>query len=364
MKAEIKFIRQIQKTVMDKEFRDKHVKDKKKDFTRNRKLNFSDVIMYTIGNTRNSLGLEAEQFSKYISTDKISGAALCKARQKVKYTAFEELFRQTAVISPRNKCFHGYHLYAVDGMKGELPKTPELTEKYRASKTCAAPIFHAVSVFDVLNEIFIDSIFHFGTANERKLACEMIERISQDSNYNSEPQIWIFDRGFPSLLLIQKLLKNNLKFVMRVSASFLKEVNEFRESQYVDREVHVNYTEERIRNSRVQSDGICEFDLRCVRITLDSGEEEILVTNLERSLFPKRAVKEIYQLRWGIETSFNYLKHAVFVEEFVTKNENGLAQDYYVSLLMYNFSTCLCRSMYHDIPKKENTGTKLIEEQL
>ena len=144
MKAEIKFIRQIQKTVMDKEFRDKHVKDKKKDFTRNRKLNFSDVIMYTIGNTRNSLGLEAEQFSKYISTDKISGAALCKARQKVKYTAFEELFRQTAVISPRNKCFHGYHLYAVDGMKGELPKTPELTEKYRASKTCAAPVFHAV----------------------------------------------------------------------------------------------------------------------------------------------------------------------------------------------------------------------------
>ena len=86
--------------------------------------------------------------------------------------------------------------------------------------------------------------------------------------------------------------------------------------------------------------------------------EQILITNLERAEFPKRDLKQLYSLRWGIETSFNYLKNAVFVEEFTSRTENGLAQEYFVSLLMYNFSTCMFGSMQKDIPKKENTNTR------
>lgn len=362
MKAETKFIRTVQKRVKDKEFQERHMRDKEKDFKRMRKLEFSDVVMYTIGNTRSSLGLESERFSKHIAADGISGAALCKARQKIKYTAYRELFEETAAISPRDKRFHGYHLYAVDGMKGELPKTPELSEKYRASEKCETPIFHAVSAFDVLNELFIGSEFHFGAADERTLAGEMIESISHNTNYKDEPQIWIFDRGFPSLRLIQKLFKYNLKFVMRVSSSFLKEVNEFRKSKYVDSQVHIEYTGRRMAPNHVQSDGICEFDLRCVRIKLSEGNDEILITNLDREEFPKRDVKKIYQLRWGIETAFNYLKNSIYVEGFTSRSENGLAQDYYVSLLIYNFSTCIFGSMHRDIPKKESTSIKSTAE--
>ena len=58
MKAETRFIRQIQKMASDVEFQSKHVRDGEKDFKRTRKLTFSDVIMYTIGNTRSPLELE------------------------------------------------------------------------------------------------------------------------------------------------------------------------------------------------------------------------------------------------------------------------------------------------------------------
>ena len=133
MKAETKFIRKIQKLSEDEEFQKRHIRNIEKDFKRTRKLKFSDVIMYSIGNTKSPLELEAEKFSKYIEADSVSGAALCKVRQKVNYTAFEELFETTAVTSPREKRFRGYYLYAVDGMKGELPQTPELSEKYRIS---------------------------------------------------------------------------------------------------------------------------------------------------------------------------------------------------------------------------------------
>ena len=245
MKAETRFIRQIQKMASDVEFQSKHVRDGEKDFKRTRKLTFSDVIMYTIGNTRSPLELEAQRFSKYLTADEISGAALCKARQKIKYTAFEELFEQTAASAPKDKRFHGYHLYAVDGMNGEIPKTPEFSAKYCETEKCKTPVFHAVSTFDILNEMFIRSKFHFGTADERELASKMIDAVAQDVYYKDEPQIWIFDRGFPSLSLIQKLLEHRLYFVMRVSSSFLKEVNAFRKSKYVDRVIHIEYSEHR-----------------------------------------------------------------------------------------------------------------------
>ena len=82
MKAETKFIRQIQKLSEDEEFQKRHIRNIEKDFKRTRKLRFSDVIMYSIGNTKGPLELEAEKFSKYIEADSVSGGDVCKARRK------------------------------------------------------------------------------------------------------------------------------------------------------------------------------------------------------------------------------------------------------------------------------------------
>jgi hypothetical protein len=355
MKTATKFIREIKKIAENKEFQNNHVMNPEKDFKRNRKLSFFDTIMFTIANTRSPLALEVERFSKYIKEKEISVAALCKARKKICSTAFQKIFEETAKIVPRNKKFHGYSVIAVDGMKGELPKTPEFTEKYSISHQSEMPVFHAVSAYDVLNEVFINSIFNFGNANERKSACDLIDAVKSQEEYSEESQIWVFDRGFPSLIMLQKLMEHNVKYVMRVSKSFLKEVNEFRCSKYVDKVVHVSCSEQRNKTNKVKSNGICEFDVRCVRIKLKNEHEEILITNLDRNEFPKRYINQLYKYRWGIETSFNYLKNAAFVEEFTTRSENGIKQDYYVSLIMYNFVTAMCESIYQSIPqKKEN----------
>ena len=55
MKAETKFIRQIQKLSEDEEFQKRHIRNIEKDFKRTRKLRFSDVIMYSIGNTKSNV---------------------------------------------------------------------------------------------------------------------------------------------------------------------------------------------------------------------------------------------------------------------------------------------------------------------
>lgn len=52
--------------------------------------------MYIIGNTRTLLELKAKKFSDYIATDEITSATIYKARQKIKYTVFQEIFERTS----------------------------------------------------------------------------------------------------------------------------------------------------------------------------------------------------------------------------------------------------------------------------
>lgn len=355
MKKETRFIRNITKICKDESFKARHIFDPEKDFTRNRKMNFSDVIFYTLGNNRSSASLEAIRFREISGCETLSEAAIRANRQKVNYTAFRELLVKTARIASDGKDYHGYQLVAVDGMKGVLPNVPSLTEKY-ARKTDHAANFHAVAAYDVLNEVFLDSDFSFGGIDEHEHGVLLLDTMVKNSPKSGKLRIFIYDRGFPSLLLLQRLIKYGEKFVMRVSSHFLREVNEFRESKAVDKVVTVTLDSRRLQTSRVKSDGEMTFDIRCVRIKLPSGEEEILVTNLEREEFPKRYIKEIYGLRWGIETGFNYLKNAVFVEEFTSRKENGIQQDYYASLLVHNFTICVCGSAWADMPLKKRTN--------
>ena len=83
---------------------------------------------------------------------------------------------------------------------------------------------------------------------------------------------------------------------MRVSKSFLREVNDFGKS----------------------------FTLRCVKIQFESGQDEILVTNLTKAEFSRKSISELYTLRWKIETSFLHLKYVVCMEDFMGIKQNSI----------------------------------------
>ena len=63
-----------------------------------------------------------------------------------------------------------------------------------------------------------------------------------------------------------------------------------------------------------------------------------MVTNLPCEEFPKEKIKELYNYRWGIETSYNYLKNSIFIEEFTSRKENGIKQDFFASLWAANLT--------------------------
>ena len=79
---------------------------------------------------------------------------------------------------------------------------------------------------------------------------------------------------------------------MRNSSSFLKEVNAFRKSKYVDRMIHIEYSGRRATQNHVHSDGISQFDLRCVRVKLpvermEFSEDLATATRTRKGMTPK-----------------------------------------------------------------------------
>jgi IS4 transposase len=58
-------------------------------------------------------------------------------------------------------------------------------------------------------------------------------------------------------------------------------------------------------------EGFCPISFRVVRFKLKNGEYEAIITNLHREEFPHEKIRELYHMRWGIETSFRELKHTI-----------------------------------------------------
>lgn len=90
------------------------------------------------------------------------------------------------------------------------------------------------------------------------------------------------------------------------------------------------------------------MSLRLVKFKLDNGNYEIICTSLNPDKFPPEKLKELYHLRWGIETSFRFLKYAIGLMNFHAKRETSVKQEIFARLLMYNFCARIANSVIVD----------------
>jgi hypothetical protein len=79
--------------------------------------------------------------------------------------------------------------------------------------------------------------------------------------------------------------------------------------------------------------------IRLVAIPLHSGEKEVLLTNLtDRIDFKIEDLKQLYQLRWGVEESFKLFKKVLHIEHFTGKTSSAIKQDFYAKIFMLNMA--------------------------
>ena len=94
-----------------------------------------------------------------------------------------------------------------------------------------------------------------------------------------------------------------------------------------------------------------DFKCRIVRFRISNDTFETIITNLDRDIFGSDEIKFLYNLRWGIETSFRLIKYALDLNAFHSKKRNLIQQEIYARLILYNF----CQRIVQDIkiPRKK-----------
>lgn len=291
-------------------------------FTRVRKMAFKNIVFFVLRGFNTSTQTALNRFSEQISgqVEVMTQQAMSKARSHFDHSPFELLFRD---IVEQRYCgeheinlWHGYQILAVDGSDIALPKMPGLLEAFGGiGRNADSPAAKISLLYDMLNDFIVDAAIDRAGASERDFALGHMEKL-RNICPNAE-KLLIFDRGYPSAALIQKLQAQGLHFLMRVKSKWNCDVDETTAADSLIK--------------------LGETTIRVVKFQLSSGETETLITDLF-----ELAVEEfpaLYFKRWPIETKYDVVKNKFVLENFTGYSENVILQDFWAVMYLANLAT-------------------------
>ncbi len=95
---------------------------------------------------------------------------------------------------------------------------------------------------------------------------------------------------------------------------------------------------------------ITSLKLRLVRVELDSGEIEVLITSLtDRKALPYDCFPGLYHLRWPVEEDYKKMKSWIQIENFSGKSVESIYQDFYAKIFAKNLTAALAGSTTENI---------------
>lgn len=82
--------------------------------------------------------------------------------------------------------------------------------------------------------------------------------------------------------------------------------------------------------------------IRMIKIVLETGETEVLLTNLcDQEKYKREIFKTLYFMRWKIETSYNQDKNVLQLGEFSGHSLWSIEQDFYAATFVSNLQSII-----------------------
>jgi hypothetical protein len=298
--------------------------------------------------TRTGVKIELDRFFKFLCHNKesiisYSPSAFSQARNKLHEDAFIyiknkhlDYFQKKATLKAY---WRNYRVVAIDGSSLNLPKDPALIKYFGITKNQNKEISTGAKIsvaYDVCNNLILDALIDKVDASEQSLAIEHMHKL------NAQTDLLVFDRGYPGIAFVLKLMDQGFKFCFRLSSSW-KEAYQLLEDNNHD----IDWTlrkgrRYRISNGKEQYLTEDLFGLRLVKIILPNGQVEVLLTNLsDRNTFDIDSLKELYKMRWSVEECYKRLKQVGQIEYFTGRTVRAVKQDFNARIVMLNMASMI-----------------------
>ena len=320
-------IKKMQEMIHDSTFAS-NWKTRVQDFTRRRKLSFDMVITMILSVLGRSLQAGIDQFLQTLNMeyDTLSKQAFSQARQRIRPEAFKELQKMSIEFYYNEvpyKTYSNFRISAVDGSKMDLPYHKELMETYGSQPGTNGVIQALCScLVDVQNNIVLDGIMAPCNGSERELAKHHLKYLEQ-KRLDGIDELITFDRGYPSADLMAAVENAGMYYVMRCSQSFIESFKK----KLTGNDCVITH--------KFSKSGL-QLTFRVISFPISDKEDEILITNVMDSEMTIQDFKDIYHMRWGIETTYNCTKNMFEIENFTGATPCAVLQDFYATLFLYN----------------------------
>lgn len=344
----------------------------KTDFSRIQKISLHDTMLFPMVISNEKTAVE---MLDYFPSDAIpSQSAMSYRRDQLKVSAYEALFKGFTSKLPQKRTFHGLHVIACDGTRVNTPYNPKDTDSFAdcIENRKGFNQYHLITCYDVLNEVFTDAVIQgYHSMNEKLAFCTMLDRYPADA-----PSLFVCDRGFASYNVISHVQRNGHFFLIRLTAPMAHKI--FPDTQDIERadvlDIEDTYYVGRVRSKEhsqlknyhfisvkrtydsipAGSMTLERFHVRLIKFPLPGGSYEYLLTNLLQETCSLLDLKELYRMRWGIETSYRYLKYASGMVYMHSVKQKFLFQEIFAKLTLYNFCTAAgqCRKEKTSGPRK------------
>jgi len=316
------------------------------------------------------------------SVKSVGRDTISKARKKLHWTVFRILFDDVVQLSrdvwPNNNDFNykGLSVYAIDGSQFTLPASKELREDFdpesgfEYSGKGHFPQCLVSTIYDVFRRIPIARSIAPINSSEREEAQKLIPSIPHG--------LLVFDRGYPSYEIFLFLQMNYSGFFLFRSptSNTFPVVEQFISSR--KKEIILLISPSKNYKAKVCAEEckkLRPIAVRALKVKNDAGQTIVLLTNLfDKKRHPIKEIEELYRARWGVESHYRDEKVTCQIEQFHSRNSNGIRQEILASGVMSVIARILMvlsgniipyqHSLLQDNPKfiEENDPKKTIKE--
>ncbi len=322
------------------------------DFTRNRKITFSDTCWFLIGLQGKSMPNEVLDFFEH-SVSAPTSSAFIQQRKKILTQAWEFLFHSfEQACSPFSGISrYGFHIYACDGSDVNICRNPDDEETFIHEGEIGYNAIHINALYDLLNHTYHDVVFQGKKKlHERSAFNTMVDR------YQGPAAIFIADRGYESFNTFAHVIQARQKFLIRMKdiesngilGAYDLPDDEF--DTFIETTLTRRHTKETLGHSEIytilppktdfdfldESIQYFKISFRIVRFKVSSGYV-CVATNLSEEDFPPDLLRDLYRLRWDEESSFRDLKYTIGLVNFHSRIKELILQEIYARLILYNF---------------------------